>query len=149
MYHIEDNGQPLVAVGFVVALDYRNPYINPYQVRMIKILTHVFVFNFGSDVPESIMGYNFQEFQRYKSHPSIRRYLEGGQRIGYGARALNEGGYQTVPKLNFPGGCIVGCSASLLNVAKLKGVHNAMKSGMVAADIIFPELEKQASKWRV
>uniref|UniRef100_A0A915BKU0 Electron transfer flavoprotein-ubiquinone oxidoreductase n=1 Tax=Parascaris univalens TaxID=6257 RepID=A0A915BKU0_PARUN len=114
MYHIEDNGQPLVAIGFVVALDYKDPYINPYQ-----------------------------EFQRYKLHPSIRKHLEGGTRIGYGARALNEGGYQTVPKLAFPGGCLIGCTAGLMNVAKLKGVHNAMKSGMVAAEAIFPELESK------
>ncbi|KHN78161.1 Electron transfer flavoprotein-ubiquinone oxidoreductase, mitochondrial [Toxocara canis] len=112
MYHIEDNGQPLVAIGFVVALDYKDPYINPYQ-----------------------------EFQRYKLHPSIRKHLEGGTRIGYGARALNEGGYQTIPKLAFPGGCLIGCTAGLMNVAKLKGVHNAMKSGIVAAEAIFPELE--------
>ncbi|MFH4979132.1 hypothetical protein AB6A40_005841 [Gnathostoma spinigerum] len=114
MYHIEDKGQPLVAVGFVVALDYRNPYISPYQ-----------------------------EFQRFKDHPSIRQYLEGGQRLGYGARALNEGGYQTIPQLAFPGGCLIGCAAGLMNVAKLKGTHNAMKSGMVAAEVIFPELESK------
>lgn len=114
MYHIDDNGQPLVALGLVVALDYRNPYLNPYQ-----------------------------EFQRYKQHPSIRKYLEGGERIGYGARALNEGGYQTIPQLGFPGGCLIGCAASLLNVAKLKGTHTAMKSGMIAAETIFPELESK------
>ncbi|VDK51378.1 unnamed protein product [Anisakis simplex] len=106
------NEQPLVAVGFVVALDYKDPYLNPYQ-----------------------------EFQRYKLHPSIRKYLEGGTRIGYGARALNEGGYQTIPdKLAFPGGCLIGCAAGLLNVAKLKGVHSAMKSGILAADAIFSQL---------
>uniref|UniRef100_A0A1I7ZGC6 Electron transfer flavoprotein-ubiquinone oxidoreductase n=1 Tax=Steinernema glaseri TaxID=37863 RepID=A0A1I7ZGC6_9BILA len=112
LYHIEDEGQPLVSVGFVLALDYKNPYINTYN-----------------------------EFQRYKLHPSIRKHLEGGKRIGYGARALNEGGYQSIPKLNFPGGCLVGCTAGFLNVAKLKGTHNAMKSGMVAAETIFPQLE--------
>ncbi|TKR66881.1 hypothetical protein L596_023111 [Steinernema carpocapsae] len=112
LYHIEDNGQPLVSIGFVVALDYKNPHMDP-----------------------------FKEFQRYKLHPSIRKHLEGGTQIGYGARALNEGGYQSIPKLNFPGGLLVGCSAGFLNVAKLKGTHNAMKSGMVAAETIFPDLE--------
>ncbi|PIO70350.1 hypothetical protein TELCIR_07798 [Teladorsagia circumcincta] len=116
IYHITDEGLPLAQVGFVVALDYKNPYLNP-----------------------------FQEFQRWKTHPSIRKQLEGGKRLGYGARALNEGGFQTVPKLTFPGGCLVGCTASLLNVAKLKGVHNAMKSGMLAAESIYPEINEEAS----
>jgi len=112
LYHIEDNGQPLVSVGFIVALDYKNPYTNP-----------------------------FKEFQKYKTHPSIRAQLEGGTRIGYGARALNEGGFQSIPKLAFPGGCIIGCAGSMLNVAKLKGTHPAMISGQIAAESIFPELE--------
>ncbi|GMR40209.1 hypothetical protein PMAYCL1PPCAC_10404, partial [Pristionchus mayeri] len=112
LYHIESDGLPLVSIGFVNALDYTNPYMNPYQ-----------------------------EFQKYKTHPSIAKQLVGGKRLGYGARALNEGGYQTVPKLSFPGGCLIGCAAGLLNVAKLKGTHNAMKSGMVAAETIFPDLE--------
>ncbi|CAJ0578878.1 unnamed protein product, partial [Mesorhabditis spiculigera] len=111
LYHLEDNGQPLVALGFILALDYKNPYLNPYQ-----------------------------EFQKYKRHPSIKKHLEGGQRIGYGGRAINEGGYQSVPKLSFPGGCLVGCTASLLNVAKLKGTHVAMKSGIVAAESIYKEI---------
>ncbi|KAJ1355045.1 hypothetical protein KIN20_012167 [Parelaphostrongylus tenuis] len=93
-YHMTDEGLPLAQLGFVVALDYRNTYINPYK-----------------------------EFQRWKTHPSVSKYLEGGKRISYGARALNEGGFQSVPKLFFPGGCLVGCTASLLNVAKLKGTH--------------------------
>ncbi|CAI2348054.1 unnamed protein product [Caenorhabditis sp. 36 PRJEB53466] len=114
LYHIEDAGQPLVSVGFVVALDYSNPYMNPYK-----------------------------EFQKYKTHPSIAKQLEGGKRIGYGARALNEGGFQSIPKLHFPGGCLVGCSAGFLNVAKLKGTHNAMKSGMVAAEAIFKEIQEK------
>uniref|UniRef100_A0A1I8C196 Electron transfer flavoprotein-ubiquinone oxidoreductase n=1 Tax=Meloidogyne hapla TaxID=6305 RepID=A0A1I8C196_MELHA len=101
LYHIEDNGQPLVSIGFVT-------------------------------------------FQLYKTHPSIRKHLEGGKRIGYGARALNEGGYQSVPKVVFPGGCLIGCSASLLNVAKIKGTHNAMLSGCLAAETIFEELENSA-----
>ncbi|CAI4232495.1 unnamed protein product [Auanema sp. JU1783] len=116
LYHIEDEGLPLVSIGFVVALDYKNPYMNPYK-----------------------------EFQKYKTHPSIRKQLEGGKRIGYGARALNEGGYQSVPHLSFPGGCLVGCTAGFMNVAKLKGTHNAMKSGMVAAENIFKELNDEVS----
>ncbi|KHJ88189.1 putative electron-transferring-flavoprotein dehydrogenase [Oesophagostomum dentatum] len=114
IYHISDEGLPLAAIGFVVALDYKNPHINPYK-----------------------------EFQRWKTHPSIRKQLEGGKRIGYGARALNEGGFQAVPKLVFPGGCLVGCGASLLNVAKLKGTHTGMKSGIVAAESIYPLLSEE------
>ncbi len=94
-----------VAVGFVVGLSYQNPYLSP-----------------------------FEEFQRFKTHPAIRRYLEGGRRIAYGARALNEGGWQSLPKLTFPGGMLVGCEAGTLNLPKIKGTHTAMKSGMVAAD---------------
>lgn len=116
IYHIADEGLPLAAVGFVIALDYKNPYLNPYQ-----------------------------EFQRWKTHPSIRKTLEGGKRLGYGARALNEGGFQTVPRLTFPGGCLVGCTASLLNVAKLKGTHTGMKSGMLAAESIYPQINEQTS----
>uniref|UniRef100_A0A7E4UMH2 Electron transfer flavoprotein-ubiquinone oxidoreductase n=1 Tax=Panagrellus redivivus TaxID=6233 RepID=A0A7E4UMH2_PANRE len=116
LYHLEDNGQPLVSVGFVVALDYKNPYLNPYK-----------------------------EFQRYKTHPSIAAQLEGGTRIGYGARALNEGGFQSVPKVAFPGGALVGCSAGLLNVAKLKGTHCAMISGQLAAEGIFEDLENDST----
>ncbi|WKY00146.1 hypothetical protein Q1695_014759 [Nippostrongylus brasiliensis] len=116
IYHIVDEDLPLASVGFVVALDYKNTYINPYQ-----------------------------EFQRWKSHPAIRKTLEGGKRLGYGARALNEGGLQTVPKLTFPGGCLVGCTASMLNVAKLKGTHTGMKTGMLAAESIFPLLNEETS----
>uniref|UniRef100_A0A8R1Y352 Electron transfer flavoprotein-ubiquinone oxidoreductase n=1 Tax=Onchocerca volvulus TaxID=6282 RepID=A0A8R1Y352_ONCVO len=114
MYHINDNGQPLVSLGLIIGLDYKNPHINLYQ-----------------------------EFQLFKSHPSIRRYLEGGERIAYGARAVNEGGYQAIPQLTVPGGCLVGCSAGLMNPAKIKGVHNAMKSGMVAAETVFEDLSPQ------
>ncbi|CAD5209781.1 unnamed protein product [Bursaphelenchus okinawaensis] len=114
LYHIEDGGQPLVATGFVVALDYRNPYLHP-----------------------------FKEFQRFKTHPVIAKTLEGGKRIGYGARALNEGGFQSIPKLIFPGGCLIGCSAGLLNVSKLKGTHTAMWSGIYAAEGIFEQLEEK------
>lgn len=112
MYHLEDGGRRLISIGYVVGLDYKNPYLNPYKV-----------------------------FQQYKSHPTVRKILENGTRIGYGARALNEGGYQTIPKLVFPGGCIVGCSGGLLDVARLKGIHNAIKSGIVAAEAIFPDLD--------
>nr|CDP92458.1 Bm13945, isoform a [Brugia malayi] len=112
MYHIEDNGQPLVSLGLIIGLDYKNPHTNLYQ-----------------------------EFQLFKSHPSIRHYLEGGERIAYGARTVNEGGYQTVPQLTVPGGCLVGCAAGLMNPAKIKGVHNAMKSAVIPEDFE-PELYK-------
>lgn len=102
LYH-QANGQ--VALGFVVALDYVNPYVAP-----------------------------FEEFQRWKQHPKIREILEGGRRVSYGARAINEGGWQSVPKLAFPGGALIGCSAGFVNVPRIKGSHTAMKSGMLAAD---------------
>lgn len=110
LYHLNDGDQKLIAVGFVVGLDYKNPYISPYR-----------------------------EFQRYKLHPAVRHYFESpnSQRIGYGARALNEGGFQSIPKLSFPGGCLIGCSAGLLNVPKIKGTHNAIKSGMIAAESLY------------
>ncbi|SMQ74689.1 electron-transferring-flavoprotein dehydrogenase [Altererythrobacter xiamenensis] len=104
LYH-QANGQ--VALGFVTALDYKNPYVSPYQ-----------------------------EFQRWKQHPAIREYLEGGKRVAYGARAINEGGWQSVPKLAFPGGALIGCAAGFVNVPRIKGSHTAMKSGMLAADSI-------------
>ncbi|MEZ5688864.1 MAG: electron transfer flavoprotein-ubiquinone oxidoreductase [Caenibius sp.] len=104
LYH-QANGQ--VALGFVTALDYKNPYVFP-----------------------------FEEFQRWKQHPEIRAYLEGGKRVAYGARAINEGGWQSVPKLDFPGGVLVGCAAGFVNVPRIKGSHTAMKSGMLAADNI-------------
>ncbi len=112
IYHLEDNE---VAVGFVVGLDYRNPYLSP-----------------------------FEEFQRFKSHPSIRPLLEGGRRISYGARALNEGGLQSLPKLVFPGGALTGCDAGTLNGPKIKGTHTAMKSGMLAAEAAFAALADPA-----
>ncbi|MFN7184921.1 MAG: electron transfer flavoprotein-ubiquinone oxidoreductase [Alphaproteobacteria bacterium] len=102
IYHLEDCQ---VAVGYVVGLDYENPYLDP-----------------------------FREFQRFKTHPKIRTLFEGGKRIAYGARALNEGGYQSIPKLTFPGGALIGCSAGFLNVPKIKGTHTAMYSGMMAAE---------------
>jgi len=95
----------LVHIGMVIGLDYQNPYISPYQ-----------------------------EFQRFKKHPRVQALLEGGQCISYGARVLNEGGYQAIPKLTFPGGMLAGCSAGFLNVPKIKGSHTAMKSGMLAGE---------------
>ncbi|MBS0354958.1 MAG: electron transfer flavoprotein-ubiquinone oxidoreductase [Proteobacteria bacterium] len=103
-----------VAVGFVVGLDYSNPHLSPYE-----------------------------EFQRFKTHPEIRKYFEGGRRIAYGARALNEGGFQSVPKLTFPGGVLIGDTAGFLNVPKVKGTHMAMKSGIEAAEAIFAHLSAE------
>jgi electron-transferring-flavoprotein dehydrogenase len=98
-------GENLVSIGFVVGLDYPNTWLSP-----------------------------FDEFQRFKTHPEVRRMLEGGKRVAYGARALNEGGYQSIPKLVFPGGALIGDGAGFLNVPKIKGTHTAMKSGMLAAE---------------
>ena len=100
-----------VAVGYVVGLDYSNPHLSP-----------------------------FEEFQRFKTHPAVRSVFEGGRRVSYGARALNEGGFQSIPKLTFSGGCLIGCTAGFLNVPKIKGTHTAMKSGMLAAEAIFDQL---------
>jgi electron-transferring-flavoprotein dehydrogenase len=108
LYHLEDRQ---VAVGFVIGLDYKNPFLNP-----------------------------FEEFQRFKTHPAIRPFFEGGRRIAYGARALNEGGFQSIPRLDFPGGALIGDAAGFLNVPKIKGNHTAMKSGMIAAETIFRRL---------
>jgi len=108
MYHLEDN---LVSIGFVVHLNYANPYLYPYM-----------------------------EFQRFKHHPLIRPVLEGGRRIAYGARAITEGGLQSVPRLYFPGGALIGCAAGFVNVPRIKGSHNAMKSGMLAAESAFAAL---------
>ena len=100
-----------VAVGLVVGLDYENPYLSP-----------------------------FEEFQRFKTHPSVRPVFEGGRRIAYGSRALNEGGFQSIPRLTFPGGAIIGCAAGFMNVPKIKGTHGAMKSAMLAAEAMFETL---------
>ena len=108
LYHFGDR---LVSVGFVVHLDYANPYTNP-----------------------------FKEFQRAKTHPLIRAHLEGGKRIAYGARALTEGGFQAIPRLAFPGGALIGCAAGFMNVPRIKGSHNAMLSGMMAAEAAFAAL---------
>ena len=114
LYH-QDNNQ--VALGFVVALSYANPYLAP-----------------------------FEEFQRWKQHPAIRAILEGGRRVSYGARAINEGGYQAIPRLAFPGGALIGCSAGFVNVPRIKGTHTAMKSGMLAAEAAFAALDDDAAK---
>jgi electron-transferring-flavoprotein dehydrogenase len=109
LYHY---GEDLVAVGFVVHLNYGNPYLDPYL-----------------------------EFQRFKTHPAIRATFEGGKRIGYGARAITEGGWQSVPKLVFPGGALLGCAAGFVNVPRIKGSHNAILSGIHAADGAFAAIE--------
>ena len=106
-----------VSVGFVIGLDYTNPHLSP-----------------------------FDEFQRFKTHPKVRPTFEGGRRIAYGARAINEGGYQSVPKLSFPGGVLIGCTAGFLNVPKIKGSHMAMKSGMLAAEAVFNALTGEAEQ---
>jgi electron-transferring-flavoprotein dehydrogenase len=105
LYH-QENGQ--VALGFVTALDYSNPYLSP-----------------------------FEEFQRWKTHPAIHAEIEGGKRASYGARAINEGGWQAIPTLAFPGGALVGCAAGFVNVPRIKGSHTAIKSGMLAAESAF------------
>ena len=136
LYHFDDN---LVSVGFVVHLNYENPYINP-----------------------------FEEFQRFKTHPLVRDTFEGGKRLAYGARAITEGGYQSVPKLSFPGGALIGCAAGFVNVPRIKGSHNAILSGMLAAehvadalaegrsndeissyDAVWPETDVGADLWKV
>jgi electron-transferring-flavoprotein dehydrogenase len=108
MYHFGEN---YVAIGYVVHLNYKNPWLSP-----------------------------FDEFQQFKHHPSVKPYLEGGKRIAYGARAITEGGWQSIPKLSFPGGVLIGCSAGFVNVPRIKGSHNAMKSGMLAAEAAFSAL---------
>jgi electron-transferring-flavoprotein dehydrogenase len=125
LYHLDDR---LVSVGFVVHLNYENPYLSP-----------------------------FHEFQRFKTHPLVRDLFTGGRRIGYGARAIAEGGWQSVPKLVFPGGALIGDGAGFLNVPRIKGTHNAMRSGMLAAEHLaaalaagraHDELERYEASWR-
>jgi electron-transferring-flavoprotein dehydrogenase len=113
IYHQENNQ---IAIGFVVALNYRNPYLSP-----------------------------FEEFQRFKQHPAVREMLEGGRRVSYGARAINEGGYQAIPKLAFPGGVLIGCSAGFVNVPRIKGSHTAIKSGALAAEAAFEAIAAERS----
>ncbi len=110
LYHLEKN---MISVGFVIGLDYKNPYLSPYD-----------------------------EFQRFKTHPKIREIFKNGRRISYGARALNEGGWQSLPNLVFAGGALIGCEAGTLNTPKIKGTHTAMKSGMVAAHSAFTALSE-------
>jgi len=110
VYHMNDQK---VAYGFVIGLDYQNPWLSP-----------------------------FDESQRFKTHPLMRELFSNGERIEYGARALNEGGWQSIPKLTFPGGALIGCSAGFLNVAKIKGTHTAMKSGMLAAEAAFANISE-------
>ena len=114
LYHFENNQ---VAVGFVVGLDYQNPWMSP-----------------------------FDEFQRFKTHPAIRGYFEDGRRIAYGARAISEGGFQSLPRLSFPGGMLVGDTAGFLNNAKIKGIHTAMKSGMTAAEAVYDALAQEGAR---
>jgi electron-transferring-flavoprotein dehydrogenase len=125
LYHFADN---LVAVGFVVHLNYQNPYLAP-----------------------------FEEFQRFKTHPLVSETFAGGKRICYGARAITEGGWQSVPKLVFPGGALIGCAAGFMNLPRIKGSHNAMLSGMLAAEHIaaalaqgraYDELSSYEAAWR-
>jgi electron-transferring-flavoprotein dehydrogenase len=113
LYHYDEN---LVSVGFVVHLNYANPYISP-----------------------------FEEFQRFKTHPSVRGLFEGGKRLSYGSRVITEGGYQSVPKLIFPGGLLIGCAAGFVNVPRIKGTHNAMASGMLAAEQVAQALSSGRS----
>ena len=110
IYHYDDN---LVSVGFVVHLNYRNPYLSP-----------------------------FEEFQRFKTHPLVRDTFAGGKRLCYGARAITEGGWQSVPKLVFPGGALIGCAAGFVNVPRIKGSHNAILSGILAAEHVAAALAR-------
>ena len=114
LYHQANNQ---VALGFVTALDYKNPWVSPYQ-----------------------------EFQRWKTHPEIKAILEGGKRVAYGARVINEGGWQSVPKLAFPGGALIGCAAGFVNVPRIKGSHTAIKSGMLCAEAIAEEIGNHESQ---
>ncbi|HZV97808.1 MAG TPA: electron transfer flavoprotein-ubiquinone oxidoreductase, partial [Methylophilaceae bacterium] len=109
IYHY---GERLVAVGFVIHLDYVNPHLSP-----------------------------FDEFQRFKTHPHLRELLQGAQRLSYGARAISEGGLQSWPEMVFPGGALIGCSAGMVNVPRIKGSHNAMKSGMLVAEAVFAAMQ--------
>jgi electron-transferring-flavoprotein dehydrogenase len=108
LYHLDNNQ---VELGFVVGLDYENPYLSP-----------------------------FEEFQRWKSHPEIRKTLEGGKRLGYGARSITAGGILSLPRTVFPGGAFVGCEAGYLNSSRIKGSHAAIKTGMLAAEAAFDAL---------
>jgi electron-transferring-flavoprotein dehydrogenase len=110
-------GEQLVSIGFVVHLDYANPHLSPYD-----------------------------EFQRFKTHPAIKPLLHEGKRLSYGARAISEGGIQSWPQLIFPGGALIGCAAGMVNVPRIKGSHNAMKSGMLAAEAVFEALDSEGAE---
>lgn len=112
LYHYQEDNRAKIAIGFAVGLDYKNPYLDP-----------------------------FCEFQRFKTHPAIKPLLMGAERIAYGARVITEGGLQSIPRCAFPGGLLVGCSAGFMNVPRLKGSHNAIKSGIAAANAIFAEFK--------
>lgn len=114
IYHMQQN---LVHIGIVIGLDYKNPYLNPYE-----------------------------ELQKLKKHKMISELLKDGTCISYGARAINEGGFYSIPKLTVPGGVLVGCGAGLLNVMKIKGTHNAMKSGMIAAENLFKKIVEDENR---
>lgn len=116
LYHFRDNGEPFISLGFVVHLNYDNPYLAPYQ-----------------------------EFQRWKHHPEVIKHIEGGKRVSYGARAITEGGWQSVPKLAFPGGALIGCSAGFVNVPRIKGSHNAILTGMMGAEAAFNAIQEGRS----
>lgn len=113
LYHFRDNGEPFITVGFVVHLNYANPYISPYD-----------------------------EFQRFKHHEAVAHFLKGGKRVAYGARAITEGGFQSVPKLAFPGGALIGCGAGFVNVPRIKGSHNAILTGMMGAEAAFEAIRE-------
>lgn len=117
VYHYDDNK---VSIGYVIGLDYENPYINPYQI-----------------------------FQQFKHHPKCKSMLSKGKRIAYGARALTEGGWQSLPKLDFPGGLLIGCAAGMVNTPKIKGIHNAMRSGMIAAECIVDNWGKKQTHFDI
>lgn len=117
LYHLDNQ---LVSVGFVVHLNYQNPYLSP-----------------------------FDEFQRYKTHPAIARYLQGGERLSYGARTISEGGIQSLPELVFPGGALIGCAAGMVNVPRIKGIHNALKSGMLAAEAVVEAIQQNRAQDRL
>lgn len=116
LYHFRDNGEPFITVGFVVHLNYANPYISPYD-----------------------------EFQRFKHHDAVSPFLKGGKRVAYGARAITEGGFQSVPKLAFPGGALIGCGAGFVNVPRIKGSHNAILTGMMGAEAAFEAIREGRS----
>ncbi|MFN4023626.1 MAG: electron transfer flavoprotein-ubiquinone oxidoreductase [Hyphomonas sp.] len=116
LYHFRDNGEPFITVGFVVHLNYANPWISPYD-----------------------------EFQRFKHHPTVAPFLRGGKRVAYGARAITEGGFQSVPKLAFPGGALIGCGAGFVNVPRIKGSHNAILTGMMGAEAVLDAIREGRS----